>query len=249
MTIPHETSSRKRASVCAPSGQHCIIFLGSSHIDPEGQRRLADALEATRPEIILLEVSRFSLLFRKTIGRLYRRIMERRAVEMGVDMSPEFANALRYLDIPAEYRAAREHSRKTGAKIILLDVSRFSFRELVHAHEIISRNNITTLSIVNADRFAQERAIARRIFVNGDDALAEMKAREFGIRPGDDHDPRLAMRENILTARVISCMKKFRDRRIAYVGGWEHCIDDAKGRTLYSRIEEPKERRIVFLEG
>ncbi|HPA72465.1 MAG TPA: hypothetical protein PKY31_09355 [Spirochaetota bacterium] len=226
-----------------------IIFLGSSHIDPEGQRRLADALEATRPEIILLEVSRFSLIFRKTIGRLYHHIMERRAVEAGVDMSPELANALRYLEVPAEYHAAREYRLKTGSKIILVDVSRFSFRELIHAHEVITRQNIETLSIINADRFAQERAIARRIFVNGDDALAEMKVRAFGTTSGDDHDHRLAMREDILTARVISCMKKFRDRRIAYVGGWKHCIDDPKGRTLYSRIEEPKERRIVFLEG
>nr|MBP7583208.1 hypothetical protein [Spirochaetota bacterium] len=157
-----------------------LLFLGTSHIAPEGQRRLVVALEAARPGIILLEVSRFSLLFRKTIGRIYRRIMERRAREMGVDMSSELANALRYLDVPAEYRAAREYSRKTRAKIILLDVSRFSFRELVRAHEIITRKNIETLSIINADRFAQERAIARRIYVNGDDALAEMKAREFG---------------------------------------------------------------------
>ena len=170
-------------------------------------------------------------------------------MEMGVDMSPELANALRYLDIPAEYRAAREYSRKTGAMIILVDVSRFSFRELIHAHEVITRQNIETLSIINADRFAQERAIARRIFLNKDDMLTEMKVRAFGTTSGDDHDHRLAMREDILTARVISCMKKFRDRRIAYVGGWEHCIDDAKGRTLYSRIEAPKERRIVFLEG
>ncbi len=225
-----------------------LLFLGTSHIAPEGQRRLVVALEAARPGIILLEVSRFSLLFRKTIGRIYRGIMERRAREMEVDMSPELANALRYLDVPAEYRAAREYSRKTCAKIILVDVSRFSFRELIHANGIITRQNIETLSIINADRFAQERAIARRIFVNGDDALAEMKAREFGDPSGDDHDRRLVTREKVLTQRVISCMKKYGGKRIAYVGGWEHCIDDPKKRTLYSRIDAPKERRIVFLK-
>lgn len=226
-----------------------ITFLGTSHIDPDGYRHLADAVDALRPEIILLEVSRFSLLFRKTFGRIYRALLARRVKEMRLAMSPELANAMGYLDVPCEYRAARDFSRETSAKIILVDVSRFSFLQLIQAHKIITRRNIETLSIINADRFAQERAIARRIFINGDDALAEMKARAFGLFPGDDHDRRLAVREEILYRRVISCMNKYRDRRIVYVGGWEHCIDDPKKRTLYSRIEAPKARRIVFLEG
>jgi hypothetical protein len=245
-----------------PLTLHPLTFLVTSHIDPEGYRHLLDALEDLCPGIILLEVSLFSLLFRKTLGRIYRAILAHRVKTMRLVLSPELKNALNYLDVPCEYRAAREYSRKTCAKIILLDISRFSFLQLLHAHEIITRRNIETLSIINADRFAMEKALARRIFIEGDDALADVKARAFqkggaqafarfrqGGTPGDDHDRRLATRESILAERVSSRVKKYRGRRIVYIGGWEHCIDDPKKRTLYSRIDGPKERRIVFLEG
>ncbi len=216
-----------------------ITFLGVSHIDPDGYVRLITALEELRAEVILLEVSPFSLLFRSTIGRLYLSIFKHRLKAMNITPSAELSIAGKYLSIPWEYHASKDWARRWGAKIILIDVSRFSFLRLLRAHELITRKNIKILSEISTDRLGEERRIAGKIF-KGDGLLAGIKA------AGLAGDPALAEREKILAARTRSAMEKFREKRIVYVGGWEHCIEDVTGRTLYSIIGEGK-RKIIFL--
>ena len=218
-----------------------ITFLGVSHIDPDGYGPLIDALEELSPDVILLEVSVFSLLFRATLGRLYRAIFCRRVRAMNITSSPELSLTGRYLSVPWEYRAAKEWSRRRGAEIILIDVSRISFIFLLRAHRLITRRNIQTLSEIRTDRFAEERSIAASIF-RGDPVLSEIKAANLA------KDPVLARREEILTKRILSRMKRSGEKRLVYAGGWEHCIDDAGGRTLYSKVGTGQ-RRIVFLDG
>jgi len=162
-------------------------------------------------------MSRFSLLFRLTLGRLYRVIFRQRVLQLGIPSSHELETTDNYLDIPYEYRAARAYCRESGAKLGLVDVSRFSFFHLIHAHGLISCRNIAMLGTIDTDRFAEERTIARRIFTGDDEVLAELKARNF--HSGDAHERDrirgdMAMREEILARRVRSHIKRYTGKKI-----------------------------------
>lgn len=221
---------------------HAIIFGGTSHIDPDGYERTIRFLEEKDPEVILLEVSPFSLLFRKTLGRLYRVMAERRVRRMGAPATPELLNTLRCLEVPPEYMAARDHLRKQGGRLALLDVSLFSLLHLSVAHRVISRRNLGFLAGLTEDRFSREREIARRIFLAKDGVAAAMKLRPFGT------DRLIKAREGMLIKRMRRKLRRFRGRRIVYIGGWEHLIDDYAGRTLYAAMTCGKERDVLFLD-
>lgn len=234
-------------AVTAPPGApeaapHPVLFLGTSHIDPLCGERLARALERHRPGIVLLEVSRFSVLLRGTLGRAYARALRCSMSELGIHENAEIRNIRSSLALPAEYLAVRDYCRGNGALHFLIDVSLFSLARYPFAYRLVTRKNLKAVSGLNGDRFAGERRIARRIFEGGDDAAR--RARIGGFRK----DRLLMRREDLLFRRIARRVAAHREKKIAYVGGWEHLIDDPQGTTLYSRLAVPKEREIVFLD-
>jgi hypothetical protein len=218
-----------------------LIFLGTSHIDPSGYERLQAVLQETGPQIIILEISRFAIIFRKTLGALYRRILLRRVKKYNLEINTEIENAISFFDIPYEYRAARRYARAQGARVILADVSLLSFLRLSRSYQFIRKKNILSLSGIHGDRFISERKIAERVFSHGDPLMIRLRANGF------EGDRLLELREKILTRRIHRIVSRYRNRKIAYIGGWEHLIDDPDKRTLYSNYNLPKKRRITFL--
>ena len=217
-----------------------VIFLGTSHIDPEGYELLLSSLQRIRPEVIILEVSGFAILFRKTIGALYRKILLKRVREYNLEMNAEIENAVSFFDIPYEYRASKRYARLHRARVILADVSLFSCIRLVPSYQFLREKNIRSLSEPGESRFAGERRIAERASADGDPLLTA-KASAF------ERDRLLSIREKILLRRIYRIVSRHHNRRIAYIGGWEHLIDDPEKRTLYSSFNLPKKREIIFL--
>jgi hypothetical protein len=217
-----------------------LIFLGTSHIDPEGYERLHAFLQRIKPQIIILEVSGFAILFRKTIGALYRKILLKRVKRYNLSMNAEIENAIRFFDIPYEYRASKRYARTHGARVILADISLLSFIRLVPSYQLMRKKNIRSLSEPRENRFVVERKIAERVFTDGD-PLIRIKASGF------TGDRLLMIREKILLRRIHKIISRYRSRKIAYIGGWEHLIDDPEKRTLYSNLNLPKKREVIFL--
>ena len=120
-------------AVAAPPGApeaapQPVLFLGTSHIDPLCGERLARALERHRPGIVLLEVSRLSILLRMTLGRVYDRALRRSMGALGIPENAEIRYIRASLALPAEYLAAQDYCRGNGARCVLIDVSLFSLR-------------------------------------------------------------------------------------------------------------------------
>lgn len=218
-----------------------ILLLGTSHIDPLCGERLFLLLEKHRPDMILLEISPFSLLFRKTAGRIFRSILAGRIRSLGIPFEGEIRLLHEYFGIPAEHSAVMSYAKKTGAAVRLVDVSFFSFLRLALSFRALGRRNLENLAGKAGDRFSLEMRAADRIFNGKDSLLGELRLSGFG------KDLLVRRREECLASRVSRYRKKHRGRRMVYVGGWEHCMDDAKGRTLYSRLPGPKGREIIFL--
>jgi hypothetical protein len=218
-----------------------VIFLGTSHIDPEGYERLHAFLKRIKPQIIILEVSGFAILFRKTIGVLCRKILLKRVKRYNLEMNAEIENAAGFFDIPYEYRASKRYARAHGARVILADISLLSCIRLVPSYQFMRKKNIRSLSETRENRFAGERKIAKRVFTDSDPLLIRVKASAF------TKDRLLSIREKILIRRVNKIISRYHNRKIAYIGGWEHLIDDPEKRTLYSNCNLPKKREIIFL--
>ena len=226
-----------------PAGSpHPVLFLGTSHIDPLCGERLSRALERHRPGIVLLEVSRLSILLRMTLGRVYDRALRRSMGVLGIPENAEIRYIRASLALPAEYLATRDYCRRNGARCVLIDMSLFSLARYPFSYRLVTRKNLKAVSRLNGDRFDGERRIASRIFVEGDDTAR--RARIGGFRK----DPLLMRREEMLCRRTARRVAAHAGEKVAYVGGWEHLIDDPQGTTLYSRLAVPREREIVFLD-
>lgn len=221
---------------------HGTLFIGTSHLDPEGYGRLLRALNEYRPELILLEVSPLSIVLRKTLGIIYKKMLMRRLKRLGLAMNRELGTIADYLTPAHEYRAARDYCRNRSARLRLIDVSLFSLIGFSRAHRLIAKKNLLCASRIGEDRFEQERRIARNIFARGDETIRTMKLERFA------GDRLLPIREGILARRVKKHIALHCGIKTAYIGGWEHLMDDSHRRVLYSRIETPKQRRMVCIE-
>lgn len=219
-----------------------LVFLGCSHIDPEGYRNLYRALERHHPDIILLEVSLLSVILRKTLGHLYALILKYNLKSLKLDIDHEIQNILNYLTLPFEFRAVSDYCKKNKTDFHLVDVSLFTLFRFFPAYKLIRKKNLLALPKSHNNRFEQEKSIAGSIFNKNDTVPLKMKISNF------KKDKLLLYREDIIAKRIIKYAGKHRNRRIVYAGGWEHLLDDTEGKTLYSKIILPKKREIVFLK-
>ena len=226
-----------------------LTFIGVSHIDPNGRRRLDRALETTGPEIILLEVSVLSVLLRRSLGKLYRYVFSRNHLRAGVTENPEIRIIKNYLSVPYEYDAVREYCRRRGARYMLIDSSLLTMLRYPGVWRLITRKNIETAAGITDDRFAREWAVAARVFGGSDPLLAKGATPAYRPLAAALRSDRIgAWRESVLVRRVRKALARHQGKRIVCVGGWEHCVDDPDKLVLYARVDGPKQRIIAFLK-
>jgi len=219
-----------------------IIFIGTSHIDPDGYVNVMDVLNSLSPELILLEVSPLSILLRRTYGQILKLILHRNIKILKLGIIPELRNVISYLELPHEYRAVKDYCRKTGSEFILADISLFTLFRFIHAHRLVTKRNLLALSGIREDRFIQEKSAADCIFNKKDDILLNMKLHQF-------RKDNLAMRrESLLLKKLNKYADRYSDKKIVYVGGWEHLLDDPEVMTLYTSCNFSKKRQVSFLQ-
>ncbi len=219
-----------------------LTFVGTSHIDPDGYEALLGRLSDIRPDVVLLEVSWFSVLFRRTVARLLLKMLHGNIRALGITASHEINNIILYLEMPYEYRAARNYRERTGARVHCIDIPHFSFLRLARAYRVVTKKNLLLLAALPGDRARQEKQLAKKIFSSKERHLADM------ILSRVSKDRLAVLREQKLVKKVSRFLRKYDGRRVAYVGGWEHMIEDPQKRTLYSMLGGAGAREIVFLK-
>jgi hypothetical protein len=207
-----------------------FIFIGTAHNDPNGYRRLREALDRHRPGRILVEVSPASLVLRYTIGALCRRLMARRIRRLDLAMNAELRGIMAYFEPAYEYLAVRDYCRAERSGFTLIDASLVSLLRFLPSIGIISASNLARASMEDGDRFRAECLAAQRVFVAGDEIMARVCLRHFTA------DRIASFRERMLIRRAHTAMQTRASDPIACVTGWEHCMDDARARTLYSSL-------------
>jgi len=199
-----------------------LHLLGTVHLDPDGPRRLARRLAALRPATITAEVSPYALEFRRARGPGLAARLDPHRREDGT-LPPRLAALAAQLEIPFEYRIARDHARQQGARVFAVGDSAISRALLgLLVAEAFSASNLTTLA---AGELPDLPTTARW-------------ERERAARLWDDPLPRDTVRQAQIDQieRGLEAAIRWLAPRgdLVHVGGWEHLAG------LRERLGEPE---------
>jgi hypothetical protein len=198
--------------LCSPN----LILLATVHGDPAGYERAWRVFEQVQPEVITVEISRFSVRYREQALKGWRH----RLTEALKTLPPEAAKSLAVArvaaqaDLPFEYRAARDWGKLHQAPIKFLDAGRVARSHLPrYADELLSPDNLRIL-------WENEASGTLEDFVATEFRRARL-AREGKLRPAlRPADPGDRSRERLWAKRLKDLVDS--GKRVAHLGGWEH---------------------------
>jgi hypothetical protein len=215
-----------------------LMLLGVTHRDPDGFRNLRRFLAGYQPDVILLEISPYAVALRRRrqveLQDAFRRNLEIASNNCGVVLKdalkhPEIMALRRQISLPFEYRAASAYTEKSGAALVFVDQSSFSWRLTALWRETTSVENLTSLlSISSPDPNARQmylkahRSIERGVELHGQELKGEL----------DETERLWARREYFMAKQIKRALLLHGPRKPLYIGGWQHLTLDARLPTL-----------------
>jgi hypothetical protein len=194
-----------------------LILIGTVHGDPQGYERVIRLLERLQPEVVTVEISRFSVRYRGAWEGRWRRQLNAALAGLPPKASghPAIQRVAGQIALPFEYRAARDYCRSYGGKCLPLDLGELSRRHLPrYGPELLSPANLRALLETPAE--PQEDLVAQE-FRRARSALERASWRP--PLPGIRETRR---RDFFVSRRLKRLIMK--GARIVHLGGWEHLI-------------------------
>lgn len=193
-----------------------LILIGTVHGDPLGYARALKLLRHFKPDLVTVEVSRFSLRYRERQGSRWQRLLEQ-ALE-GLPPAAACHLAIRRLAaqvaLPFEVRAARDYGRRFAIPWRPLDLGRLSRRHLPrYARELLAPENVRALLTTKDEPLA---AYVAREYRRA--RLAVQRPPWWSLRG----DPETRRRERLQARRLRDCLARY--PRVVHLGGWEHLV-------------------------
>lgn len=218
-----------------------LVLLGTVHGDPAGYRRAWRFFEHLWPEILAVEISPFSVRYRRRAGGLWQRrlkeVLARLPPEVGQSLA--VARVAAQLELPFEYRVARDWGRAHGVPVNLVDTGAVARRHLPRYHtELLTPANLSFLG-EQGETGTLEGFVAREF-------RRARLALEGGLLLGPDlADPETQRRERLMARRLARLAAT--GKRVVHLGGWEHLVPGPQGGGLLRHLKlfQP---RIFLLE-
>jgi hypothetical protein len=194
-----------------------LILVGTVHGDPKGYEWAWELLNHLRPEVITVEISRFSVRYRERHERRWQQRFEEALSELPLGAAEHLAlrRVAARIALPFEYRVARDWSSRQGVPWHPLDISGPARQHLPrYSGELLSAANLQmlldtpdgSLEDFVADEFRRARRAQRR-------PLSRLPtARRAESR----------QRERMLAARLRQLAAG--GKRLVHLGGWEHLV-------------------------
>ena len=223
------------------SSSPSLILIGTVHGDPMGYERALKLLEHFQPDLITVEVSRFSLRYRQLQGEKWQRLLNLALEDLPIEARGHLAiqRLAAQIALPFEVRAARDYSRQYGIPWRPLDLGGPSRRHLPrYARDLLTPENFKTL------------------LTTEDEPLEDFVAREYhrarlGCRrptwrlPG--LDPETRRRERHQVRRLRHYLARY--ARVAHLGGWEHLAPWRDGDGMWQELADLMPLRLLLDEA
>ena len=195
-----------------------LYLLATVHGDPAGYGRVWRFFEYVRPEVITVEISRFSVRYRQRAGRDWRRRLSGALASLPPDTDKNLAVArlAAQIALPYEYRAARDWGKVQHIPVKLLDTGVVARRHLPrYADQFLTTENLRLLRETGPAGTLEAFVIQE--FHRARLAL-ERKLKRIP-RPQVAED---GSRERLWAKRLRRLAAK--EKRVVHVGGWEHLV-------------------------
>jgi hypothetical protein len=220
-----------------------IILVGTVHGDPRGLERALALLDWLRPELITVEISRFSLRYRARQEGHWQRLLAKGLGELpaGAAAHPAIGRVMAQVALPFEVRAARDWGRRHGVPWWPLDLGETARRHLSrYARELLAPENLQALLASEADGslegfVAQEFRRARLAYQRSPRRLPLAIEAEAGRR------------ERFLARRLRRLAGL--GGRLVHLGGWQHLAPWQDESGLWQRLADLKPGRLLLDEA
>jgi len=218
-----------------------LLLLGAVHGDPQGYERAVRLLRRWQPDLITVEISRFSLRYRQRQEANWQRRLYQAL--KGLTPAARGHLAIRRLTaqvaLPFEVQAVRDYSRQYRIPWRPLDLSGPSRRHLPRfARELLSPDNLSALLTTEDEPL--EDYVAREY------RRAHCSCRRPAWRlPGIG--PETRGRERLQARRLRKYLSKY--GRVAHLGGWEHLASWRDGDGLWAALADLQPGRLLLDEA
>lgn len=219
-----------------------LYLIGTIHLDKQAESQgLYDLLCRIRPEIILVEISPFSVAFRKAHQRQWLRTLWEITKDWPRPKRCHAALRLLRLQLtmPFEWEISRSYGKKHNIPVIPIDSSTLAREELpLWQNELLTEYNLSQLvqqpDLELETYFAGHYRMAQDILCDRHtDDLAETPNRTKQLLKWME-DEFWQKREGILARRIKRVA--ITGRKTVYVGGWMHLIIHSPNNTLIDRL-------------
>jgi pheromone shutdown protein TraB len=219
-----------------------LILIGTVHGDPRGYARAWDLLNHLRPDLVAVEISLFSLRYRRRYGPRWQRqlTLALAALPAGAAHHLAIQRLAAQVGLPFEVRAARDYGQSAGVFWRPLDLGAPARRHLPrYGPELLSPANLQAL-LTTADGELKDHVAAE--FRRARLAVARAPRRPFS--PGA---PETLRRERFLARRLRGLAS--RHRRVVHLGGWEHLVPWQDSPGLWRQLADLSPRRLLLDEA
>ena len=221
-----------------------LILIGTVHGDPQGYERAMKLLQRWQPDLVTVEVSRFSLRYRQRQEPHWQRLLRQALKTLPAAAANHVAirRVLAQVALPFEVRVARDYSRRCGTPWRPVDLGGPSRRHLPrYARELLAPENLRALLDTEEEPMED--------YVAGEYRRAHMSCqrplwRPLGANPGT---VRFSVRERLLARRLRQHLTDY--SRVAHLGGWEHLVNWRDGAGLWQDLADLEPLRLFLDEA
>lgn len=188
-----------------------FFMIGVIHRDERNPDILSTLLEKIQPDVITVEVSRYSLEFRRSTGDMYR---ERLGGICGCLDRPHgrtISGLYSFIDMPSEFTVAEEYCRQHDTAVYPVDMDLFSLLKLRRVDELIDRGNVAANLCADEKARTSEKVLADLYFRKGVTAFS--------------YDEEMVIRDSFICHKIGILKKRYANRRFVHIAGWQHLRD------------------------
>ncbi len=216
-----------------------IILVGVVHGDPRGFERAWKVLAHFRPDLVTVEVSRFSVRYRECWQGRWQRLLKEalEALPAAARVHPALERLAAQVALPFEVRVAREFSRECAVPWRPLDAGDLARRHLPrYASELLRPENVR--AILETPHRALEDWVASEF------KRARLAYGRSPWRFPASHGCETLKRERLLARRLRRLAGQ--GRRLVHLGGWEHLVSWEDGSGLMNRLSDLNPQRLLL---